>query len=200
MVKDLWDARFSGKEYVYGTEPNRFYQSQLGLLKPGRLLLPGEGEERNAVWAASKGWSVDAIDFSRSARDKAQALAKSMKVTLNSYVVADLLQIQLPLEAYDAVAEVFVHLPSEARRHWHTKLVQCLRPGGIIIIESYHVKQLDYGTGGPQNSDMLHTAELLKSDFPGFDFLLLDETEDVLNEGSLHNGPSALVRMVAQKC
>ncbi len=198
-MKDLWDARFSGSDYVYGTEPNSFFKSQLELLKPGRLLLPGEGEGRNAVWAASEGWTVDAIDYSHEARKKALALATRRQVKLNSYTVADLTDVHLPEALYDAVAEVFVHLPSETRRRWHEMICSALRPLGIIIIEAYHTKQLNFGTGGPQNIDLLYTAEILKNDFAGFDYVLLNNTEDVLNEGKLHNGLSALVRMVAQK-
>lgn len=46
---------------AYGTEPNAFFKAQLDQLTPGRLLLPAEGEGRNAVYAAKKGWEVAAF-------------------------------------------------------------------------------------------------------------------------------------------
>lgn len=199
-MKELWDARFASGEYVYGTSPNRFFAGQLGRLSPGRLLLPGEGEGRNAVWAASKGWTVDAIDYSNEGRKKALRLAREFDVSLNSYLVADLADASLAPETYDAAAEVFVHLPPALRRQWHGRLAGALRPGAMLIIEAYRKDQLKYGTGGPQNPELLYTAEMLREDFPHFHFLLLEEVEDVLNEGSMHQGPSALVRLVAQKC
>lgn len=199
-MRALWDARFADREYIYGTHPNRFFAAQLDMLKPGCLLLPGEGEGRNAVWAAARGWTVDAIDFSKEAQRKALLLANQMRVNLNSYSVNDLLEADLPQEQYDAVAEIFVHLQPAARKQWHTKLMPSLKPGGILIIEAYHKNQLQFGTGGPQNTELLYTSELLKDDFADFRFLLLEEVEDVLQEGRLHNGTSALVRLVAQKC
>ncbi len=199
-MKELWDARYAAAEYVYGTSPNRFFAAELDKLKPGSLLLPGEGEGRNAVWAASKGWTVDAIDFSKEAQRKAMMLANQMKVVLNSFTVADLMDVKIPLEQYDAAAEVFVHLPPALRKQWHARLAQTLKPGARLIIEAYHLNQLKFGTGGPQNPELLYTAQLLQADFPGFDILLLEEVEETLSEGHLHNGPSALVRLVAQKC
>ncbi|MCE1201785.1 MAG: class I SAM-dependent methyltransferase [Bacteroidia bacterium] len=198
-MKELWDARYAGGEYVYGTSPNRFFAAELDKLKPGCLLLPGEGEGRNAVWAASKGWTVDAIDFSKEAQRKAMMLAKQMQVELNSFTVADLLEADLPPQHYDAASEVFVHLPPALRKQWHARLAQALKPGARLIIEAYHLNQLTFGTGGPQNPELLYTAQLLQADFPGFEILLLEEVEEMLSEGLLHNGPSALVRLVAQK-
>ena len=61
-MKTFWDARYSSKEFVYGKEPNDFFASELNKLNPGKMLLPGEGEGRNAAYAASQGWSVDAFD------------------------------------------------------------------------------------------------------------------------------------------
>jgi hypothetical protein len=59
---DFWNARYSAAEYAYGTEPNAFFKAQLDQLTPGRLLLPAEGEGRNAVYAAKKGWEVAAFE------------------------------------------------------------------------------------------------------------------------------------------
>lgn len=198
-MKNLWDERFAGKAYVYGTEPNRFFASQIAKLKPGTILLPGEGEGRNAVFAASLGFVVDAIDFSEQARNKAMALAQTRQVHVRQYIVSDLLEATLPEACYEIAAEIFLHLPADARQLWHKKLIRSLCPGAVVIFEAYHLNQLNYRTGGPQHPDLLYNAEMLRRDFEGFNFLLLEETIDELNEGILHRGLSALVRMVAQK-
>jgi hypothetical protein len=39
---------------MYGTTPNEFFKQQLDLLEPGNILLPADGEGRNAVYAASQ--------------------------------------------------------------------------------------------------------------------------------------------------
>ena len=59
-----WDDRYSKEEFVYGEEPNNFLREQLQKLKPGKILFPAEGEGRNAVFAATKGWDVYAFDIS----------------------------------------------------------------------------------------------------------------------------------------
>tara|TARA_R100001377_G_C3182541_1_gene107226 strand:+ start:629 stop:811 length:183 start_codon:yes stop_codon:yes gene_type:complete len=46
------------KKNFYGTEPNDFFKQQIDKLKPGKILIPEEGEGRNAVYAASQGWKL----------------------------------------------------------------------------------------------------------------------------------------------
>jgi cyclopropane fatty-acyl-phospholipid synthase-like methyltransferase len=83
IEKQNWEERFSSEEYVYGTDPNVFLKDQLTKLSPGRLLMLGEGEGRNAVYAAKMNWLVDAVDFSEQARLKALRLAAIEKVNIN---------------------------------------------------------------------------------------------------------------------
>lgn len=70
-MKLIWDKRYAGDEYVYGIHPNIFFKEKIKGIKPGKILLPAEGEGRNAVYAAALGWNVSAFDFSDKARDKA---------------------------------------------------------------------------------------------------------------------------------
>ena len=67
------------------------------------MLLPGEGEGRNAVFAAKQGWEVSAFDFSEVARVKALANAHREKVMID-YEIGNLHTIVLPIAHYDAIA------------------------------------------------------------------------------------------------
>ena len=78
-MKDFWNERYASTEYVYGKEPNQYFKQILCSLSPGKILLPAEGEGRNAVYAASLGWQVYAYDFSERAYKKAMALAAEKK-------------------------------------------------------------------------------------------------------------------------
>ncbi|WP_212747638.1 hypothetical protein [Fodinibius saliphilus] len=69
-AKKFWNERYSGNHFVYGTHPNTFFKQQLDKLSPGELLMPAEGEGRNAVYAAEQGWSVTAFDVSAKAQKK----------------------------------------------------------------------------------------------------------------------------------
>ena len=88
-MKEMWDQRFASEEYAYGTQPNLYFKEKLTGLEPGTLLLPAEGEGRNAVFAAGLGWEVRAMDFSGQGRIKALKLAERMGVQLD-YTIGDL--------------------------------------------------------------------------------------------------------------
>jgi Tellurite resistance protein TehB len=53
-----WDARYSKRELVWGSQPNRFVAAELTGLGPGRALDVACGEGRNAIWLASRGWNA----------------------------------------------------------------------------------------------------------------------------------------------
>ena len=72
---NFWDERYSTDEFIYGKEPNEFFRENLLKIRPGKLFLPGEGEGRNAVFAAKNGWTVDATDQSEIGKLKALKLA-----------------------------------------------------------------------------------------------------------------------------
>ena len=82
MSKDFWNSRYSEQEFAYGTQPNAFLRERLEKIKSGTALFLGEGEGRNAVYAATLGWQVDAVDFSSSAKVKALKLAEKNNVKI----------------------------------------------------------------------------------------------------------------------
>ena len=84
MAQELnpWDARYGQEGFYYGTEPNDFLVEQAGLIAPGgRVLCLAEGEGRNAVYLASKGFRVLAVDGSAVGLEKARDLARSRALT-----------------------------------------------------------------------------------------------------------------------
>lgn len=197
-MKEFWDERFAAKEYVYGILPNNYYKSWLDRLNPGRLLLPGEGEGRNAVYAAKVGWQVDAYDLSEQAKKKALKLGQDSGVSLN-YHIGHLEELSLQEEEYDLIALIFLHLPGEERRNYHRKLIQLLKPGGLILIESFSKEQINNNTGGPKSLDMLYSLEDLSKDLQGLEVLEKLNLEADLEEGSYHRGKALLSRIVAKK-
>ncbi len=197
-IRNFWDERYAGPDYVYGKEPNAFFKYCIDALAPGKLLLPGEGEGRNAVYAAGRGWDVFAFDQSRVAREKALELAHEKGVRL-TYEHGSLLDIQLKKESFDLVALVFFHLDPRARIFYHRHLVQLLKPGGKIILEVFSKEQLHRKTGGPKDIDLLYTTAELKEDFNELSILRADEEVIQLNEGKGHRGDAAVIRFIGQK-
>ena len=195
----FWDERYSSEKYVYGTEPNQFFKQQIQKIKPvGKLLLPGEGEGRNAVFAAKLGWAVDAFDQSPVAKMKAKKLARENKIDIN-YSNVDLGKFIPKKNFYDCAAIIFVHLTPDIRSEFHNKIVESIKSSGKLILELFSKNQYGKSSGGPQNIDMLSTVEEIKNDFKDLDRILLQEENIFLNEGEKHSGEASVIRFVGKK-
>ncbi|MBK8620872.1 MAG: class I SAM-dependent methyltransferase [Saprospiraceae bacterium] len=202
-MKTFWDERYQEKDYVYGAEPNLFFKECILQLPAGKLLLPAEGEGRNAVFAAQHGWSVTAFDQSESGKTKAMLLAtqKSVEIT---YDVLDIVHMPYPAEKFDAAALIYVHFPDHVRQEYHRKIADKIKQGGSLILEAFCKNNLPYRTanpsvGGPDQLSMLFDLEELKQDFPGFLWEIALETEIYLNEGKYHQGKAMVVRLFGIK-
>lgn len=198
MDKARWNEIFSSPDYMYGKEPNVFLREQLSKLEPGDIIFPAEGEGRNAVWAASKGWKVSAFDQSEEGRSKALKLAKDLGVTID-YRICDIAGADFPQGSFDVLALIFAHTPEIRRRTIHRSLLRFLRPGGKLILEGYSKEQLQYMTGGPKDLSLLFTEEDIRKDFEETEILYLEKVLTVLDEGTMHKGNSSVIRLLAIK-
>lgn len=192
-MNNLWNQRYSTEEFVYGREANSFFAKSLEPLKPGKILLPGEGEGRNAVYAAVRGWKVDAFDQSSVGAEKANRLAREMGVQIN-YKACRLEDFSFEEGIYDVVGLVYFHAPTPVRRLLHQKAFEALKPGGMIILEGFHSSQLGRNSGGPPSLELLFNKEMLLEDFSSLELDLLEEIEVNLDEGLFHSGPAKLIR------
>jgi cyclopropane fatty-acyl-phospholipid synthase-like methyltransferase len=195
-----WNERFAAPGYLFGTAPNRFLESQHALLKPGaRALAVADGEGRNGVWLARQGLKVTAVDFSPVALAKAQALAKEHGVAIET-IEADLAAWSWPQRAYDLVVGIFIQFaPPALRAKFFEGMKKALVPGGLLLLEGYRPKQLEYKTGGPPDAENMYTRALLESAFGDMEILHLREYDAEIAEGAGHKGMSALVDLVARK-
>ncbi len=195
----MWDQRYSVDEYVYGTAPNDFLAQSLPLLPPGgQALCLAEGEGRNAVFLAEKGYNVTAIDSSAVGLAKAEALAGQRGVTINTRA-ADLADFPLLAESYDLIVAIFCHLPPPLRRRVFAQIPASLRPGGMFLLEGYTPKQLEYRTGGPPDRSLLLSLDDLQNELAPLVFLHGKELVREVREGSLHNGQGAVVQVLATR-
>jgi SAM-dependent methyltransferase len=195
---EMWNNRYKVEEYVYGREPNSFFKSEIIDLDPGELLLPAEGEGRNAVFAASLGWKTTAFDYSVVGQAKALKLAQENKVSID-YFLSSFDEINFESEQFDCIGLIFVHQPSDKREEYFNKLISYLKPGGIIILEAYSKDQLKNKTGGPKEEDMLYSKPELENLFKSLSSYDISLVETNLNEGLLHNSKSSVIRMTGTK-
>ena len=190
----MWDERFAGERYVYGTRPNAWLASVAGRLRSGsRILSLGEGEGRNAVWLAQQGHRVEAVDGSAVGLAKAQRLAAERGVALAT-TVADLAAYRPEPKSWDAVILIFLHLPPPLRVAVHAGAEAALVPGGRLIVEAFTPRQLAFSSGGPRQAELLYEVATLRADFPVITWEELREEEIELDEGPLHRGRAAVVR------
>ena len=198
-MKEFWNKRYADKEMAYGIEPNVFFASEIEKLKVGKILLPAEGEGRNAVFAAKLGWQVSAFDISKEGQQKAEILAAKSNVNFD-YFVGGFDDINYKKESFDCIALIYAHFPPHLKSKYHKILDGYLKKNGIIILEGFGKKQIENPkSGGPKNVDMLFSMEQIEQDFSNYEIIELSEKEVVLNEGLYHNGKSAVIRFVGRK-
>ena len=156
---ERWQARFSEPGYAFEKEPNYFLKSCAQLLpRSSRALAIADGEGRNGIWLAEQGLKVLSIDFSPLAQAKARALAAERGVNVN-FELADVHTWRYPEAVFDVLVEIFTQFssPHERSLKW-AGMRRILKPGGLLIIQGYTPKQLEYGTGGPKPENLYTRA------------------------------------------
>lgn len=198
---NMWDERYRAHETVYGTKPNVFWASQLGMLAPGSVALPCDGEGRNAVWAARQGWDVWSFDASEVGVQKSLELAEAHGVRI-ACEVGDAFAVE-PGQQFDVVGLVFAHMPEPRRAEFHRRAWSWVKPGGHLIVEGFHKDQLGSTSGGPKDLAMLYAENTLPEDVlvtKGEGRLLWQaRCEQVLDEGPFHQGRGITCQWVLQK-
>jgi SAM-dependent methyltransferase len=197
---ERWQQRYSAPGYLFGTEPNAFLKSQAHLLpKSGTALAIADGEGRNGVFLAERGLDVLSVDFSPVGQAKARALAQQRGVTLR-VMQADMTAWDWKPAAFDVVAGIFIQFakPSE-RAKIFAGIKHTLKPGGLLLMQGYGLKQLQYKTGGPSEAERLYTREMLEEAFADLASLEIREHDSTIKEGQHHVGMSALVDVVGRK-
>lgn len=203
-MKSMWNSRYAADDYAYGIAPNEFFKSVLDKHDfTGKILLPAEGEGRNAVYAAKKSWDVFAFDMSVEGKKKAKKLAEQENVSIN-YEVGEFFDLDLIHERFDIAALIYAHFPPPILSKYYQKVAEFLKPNGVIILEGFSTNHLPLRAanpkvGGPGMIEMLFSEETIKSNFPNFEIVLLEEVEVELKEGLYHNGIGKVIRFVGRK-
>ncbi|MDF0705680.1 class I SAM-dependent methyltransferase [Flagellimonas okinawensis] len=199
----MWNTKFGQTDYAYGTQPNEYLKEKLNELKTGSILFAAEGEGRNAVYAAQKGWKVYAFDISEQGQQKALKLANKKQVSID-YKIGELPNLGYQSEQFDAIALIYSHFPPDIRPSYHKLLHDSLKKGGVIIFEGFSKAHLAYKkenpkVGGPGNLDSLFSIEELQRDFADYEIMELQQTTVELNEGEGHVGTGSVIRFFARK-
>jgi len=202
-MEEFWNERYRAADFAYGEAPNVFFRQHLDSLAPGSLLLPADGEGRNGVYAASRGWAVFSSDLSREGMMKAEKLARRAGVSLD-YRVGDFGTLEYPSGYFDTAGLIYAHFSPDKKAAYHQKVDKLLKPGGMVILEAFsknHLKfnQRNPSVGGPGKEEALLSVAEIREYFPGYAILQLEETEIELQEGAFHRGRASVIRFVGRK-
>jgi 2-polyprenyl-3-methyl-5-hydroxy-6-metoxy-1,4-benzoquinol methylase len=197
--RERWETRFAAPQFIFGKEPNAFLKSHADLLRGRKTALSvADGEGRNGVWLAEQGLDVLAIDYSPTGLAKAQALARERGVPISTEAV-DVVTWRWPKEAFDVIAAIFIAVDAADRPAFFANLKAALKPGGLLLMQSYRPEQLNYRTGGPPQAERMSTRPMLEAAFGDLSTLDIREHDSVLNEGTAHVGMSALIDLVGTR-
>ena len=180
--KERWDRKYDTEQYVFGKVPVAFLKEHLHILPKGKTLDIAMGEGRNGVFLATQGFEVTGIDISETGLNKAQALAREHRVTIKTQVV-DLDHHKFPEEIYDLIICTYY-----LQRDLFPKIVRALKPGGMVLVETYTVDYLKYRSRFPRQY-LLERNEL----FQQFQHL------QILRYQLQDDGKTAYASILAQK-
>lgn len=183
--KMSWDRKYETEAYIFGKEPVEFLGEHIDLLPRGKALDIAMGEGRNAVFLAKNGFNVDGCDISEIAVKKALDLAKENNVKIHAFV-ADLETYKLPKDTYDVIA-CFYYL----QHGLVPQMKESLKPGGMIIYETYTIENRERGFEGPKNKDyLLKPNELLN---------LFKDLKIIYYRELVLNNKKAIASLIAKK-
>ncbi len=158
--REYWNQRYAAKEFIWTAEANRFVAEETASLAPGKALDLAAGEGRNAVWLAEQGWQVQAVDLSDVAIDKARQLAAARNVADRiDFRAADLRDYAPQEKGFDLVMLIYLQLSQAELSPIVERAVRAVAPGGTFLLVAHDSSNLEHGYGGPQNPDVLYTAE-----------------------------------------
>lgn len=167
MRQAEWDERYGGGEYVWSVTPNQFVEQHLAALPAGVAIDLAAGEGRNAVWLASLGWRVIAVDFSQAGLDKLVRLADSHGVVdVIEPVLADAL-IYKPAELVDLVVLSYLQLPPEEQQVVLQHAATWLRPTGTLFVVAHDRSNVEHGHGGPSSVEVCYDLEATMESLAG---------------------------------
>jgi SAM-dependent methyltransferase len=197
MEREDWDLKYAGDELLWRAEPNRFLVEATADLQPGSALDVACGEGRNAIWLAERGWRATGVDFSAVALAKARRLAASRSVGVE-WIEADVRNWS-PSGAFDLVVILYLQLPSSERRAVYRAFAESVAPAGHLLVVGHDSENLSGGIGGPQDPDVLFSAQDVVASIEGSGFVV-ERAEQVRRPVATDDGDvdalDALVRAV----
>jgi SAM-dependent methyltransferase len=128
-----WDKRYADAEHLWSGEPNGALVAEISDLQPGAALDVGCGEGADAIWLASRGWRVMAIDVSTTALQRAAAAAERSHAEVN-WTLAGLLDAPLLRSGFDLFSAMYPALLHTPDHDGERRLIGAVAPLGHLLV------------------------------------------------------------------
>lgn len=149
MDASEWDERYAAMPGMWGATANATVVAELTDRTPGVAVDLACGDGRNAVWLAERGWDVTAVDYSPVAIGQARQRPGAGAVR---WEVGDALA-WAPPRPIELALIAYLHLPELASVL--ARALGWLAPGGEVLYLGHALENLEHGTGGPSDPDVL---------------------------------------------
>lgn len=146
---------------VWSIEPNAWIAQVISPLKSGTAIDLAAGEGRNALWLASLGWNVTAVDFSAAGLAIGRQRASIASLDLH-WVTADATDWVSPTPV-DLVVIAYLQLPAVQLTVAISNAVHSLDAGGTLALIGHDSENLEHGVGGPKDPAVLWDLETVRS-------------------------------------
>ena len=171
FTQEFWDDRYRSAEHLWSGQPNHQLVTQTTGLASGEALDAGCGEGADAIWLASHGWAVTAVDVSAVALERAAGHAAtrgSETAERISWQREDLLVWDPGPDRFDLVTAHYMHLAGPALDSLHRRLATAVRPGGTLLLVAHHPSDLHVNVGRTESVNLFPSAgELAAALDPG---------------------------------
>lgn len=168
--RDFWEGRYRDAdargESLWGTQPNGWIAAtlaRLGLVTEGARVAPrvgsgdgadaraldlGAGEGRNALWLASLGWHVAAVDFSATA--VAGLRRRAEQAGLARLVEARVADAREPHDGDPVNLAIlcYLQLEPDALAAAIARAAEAIAPGGVLVGIWHDRLDVERGLGG----------------------------------------------------
>lgn len=134
----LWDERYRGRPRVWSGQPNPQLIAEAAHLPPGTALDLGCGEGADAIWLASRGWTVTALDVSAVALERAAAHAQEKGHGATIEWVRQDLATWVPAQLFDLVTAQFLHSTVMPWQQALQLAAAAVRTGGTLLVVGHH--------------------------------------------------------------
>lgn len=150
--RDSWEGRWtealeSHPEAFAARPANVHLRAEAADLDPGLALDAGAGHGGEAIWLASRGWRIEAVDFARVALDRGRAEAEELGAEVADrieWIEADLTSWTPPAQRFDLVSCLYVQIEG-AVADFVGRLASGVAAGGTLLLVGH--RPVDPATG-----------------------------------------------------